>query len=75
MYRVFLCSIKKIKIEILNNNENVFKEVKMENKERNFEKAQIEVKKQKSEEQIKEEIKNNYKIGIGYYEDIKEHKS
>ena len=41
----------------------------MEDEEKGFEKAQQEVKKQKSE-RVKKEIKENYKIGIEYYEDV-----
>lgn len=35
-----------------------------------FEKAKIEVRKAPSSEQIKREIKENYKIGIEFYEDV-----
>ena len=38
-----------------------------------FEEAKREVKKQLSSEEIKKEIKENYKIGIEYYEDVEEH--
>ena len=45
----------------------------MEDEETGFKKAQQEVKKQKSEEQVKKEIQENYKIGIEYYKDIEEY--
>ena len=38
-----------------------------------FEEAKREVKKQLSIEELKKEIKENYKIGIEYYEDVEEH--
>lgn len=41
--------------------------------ENKFEKAKREVKKQPSSEQVKNEIKENYEIGIEYYKDVEEH--
>ena len=46
----------------------------MEDKEKSFEKAQMEVKKHKTVGEIKKEIQENYKIGIEYYEDVEKDK-
>ncbi len=42
--------------------------------EKNFIKAQSEVKNPKTENEIKNEIEKNYKIGIEYYQDIEKDK-
>lgn len=38
-----------------------------------FEEAKREVKRQPTSEEIKKEIKENYEIGINYYEGVEEH--
>ena len=43
----------------------------MDNKKQT--KNEIEVKKQQISDDIRKEIKDNYKIGIEYYKDIEEH--
>lgn len=45
----------------------------MEEDENIFEKAKREVKKEPSSEEMKKEIKENYEIGIEYYEDVEKH--
>lgn len=42
----------------------------MQEDENRFEKAKREVKKEPSAEEIKKDIKENYEIGIEYYEDV-----
>ena len=47
----------------------------MKDKEKSFEKAQMEVKQHKTEVEIKKDIEENYKIGIEYYEDVEKNKN